>query len=818
MKALGRREITLTIWVVILLGGCLCEGKDDDIKVLDGDLLGRGGTGERYTTTSRVKDEEGFLAAGVGKSGLSFDGRNDFALVREFKNLPRTRITVAAWIKVARHKSYSRILSHEWISWGWNLYCDGAGLVRFGIGQDNKDFAAGRIIFKDKWHYVVGRYDGEYLQAFVDGLPGAKTSLPNAVMDDTGFLSIAGAEYDPFPGQIDEVRIYNVSLSDEDIMRSMVRQPKGDEEGLVAYYKMDEAGGEVLHDETRFKNHARLGKGKRRPLWIQSEAPVSIPCVRAGETVPLILEGASSGRDPPKAFVTSLPHESVGVLHQVNDQGITKPITSVPVEVHAGDGRILFTASGGAPGVDEPRCAAFKYQVHDGKASSAPGTIAVDVVPAHATCDASERAWVETSSRCWRARTEMEHVRPRVLPPTVSIVIPLYNQADLLKETVQSILNQTFTDWEVIIVNDGSTDDGRSVASAKEVILANNRGDFGGLKRRIRLVEKPNGGLADARNAGIQAASGEWIFPLDSDDLIGYDFLERAVALAKGKERRCNLVISDLKGFGAWEYAWHVPEYSARDLKYSNMFHCSALFHKSLWQAVPRGYPIETLFGYEDWAFWIFAEELLDGGISPCYIHEELFFYRIRPNSMHQSLLKNQEYSIASLRMLHPNLFPSELILSSHDKFLGINSQQVASSSPKARSGSVPVKVLDTVEDKVRKFPWSSTLHTVKGLLLEGKDQLREAMDEYILADHLSGPDDWQPKWRLGLVQQRLGLYVAGNETLSGLAAKFEGVSEMYRDLAHLSEQQVPRGSLRVVGGGRGGGREALGNLPHDEL
>jgi len=63
-----------------------------------------------------------------------------------------------------------------------------------------------------------------------------------------------------------------------------------------------------------------------------------------------------------------------------------------------------------------------------------------------------------------------------------------------------------------------------------------------------------------------------------------------------------------VQGFGAWEYSWRLPEYDPLDLLYTNMFHCSAVFHRRLWDAVPGGYPTTTLFGYEDWAFWIHAQ------------------------------------------------------------------------------------------------------------------------------------------------------------------------------------------------------------------
>ena len=81
-------------------------------------------------------------------------------VVRDAKQLPTTRITVAGWIRVAKHKSFNRIASHEWVHWGWNLYTDASGVARFGVGQDNKDFAAGRMIFRNRWHFVCGTYDG----------------------------------------------------------------------------------------------------------------------------------------------------------------------------------------------------------------------------------------------------------------------------------------------------------------------------------------------------------------------------------------------------------------------------------------------------------------------------------------------------------------------------------------------------------------------------------------------------------------------------------------------------------------------------------
>jgi glycosyltransferase involved in cell wall biosynthesis len=99
--------------------------------------------------------------------------------------------------------------------------------------------------------------------------------------------------------------------------------------------------------------------------------------------------------------------------------------------------------------------------------------------------------------------------------PQFSIIIPCYNQADWLKICVQSLQNQTFENWEAIIVNDGSTDHTKETADN----LAKN-------DSRIKVIHQENGGLSAARNAGIQMAKGEWLNFLDSDDYLENNCLQ----------------------------------------------------------------------------------------------------------------------------------------------------------------------------------------------------------------------------------------------------------------------------------------------------
>jgi glycosyltransferase involved in cell wall biosynthesis len=107
-----------------------------------------------------------------------------------------------------------------------------------------------------------------------------------------------------------------------------------------------------------------------------------------------------------------------------------------------------------------------------------------------------------------------------MIQPLVSIIIPIYNVEDYVRECLQSVLKQTYTQYEVLLINDGSTDKSASICDA---FIKQNPQNF-------KLIHKTNGGLSDSRNLGIKNAEGIYLIFLDSDDYVSPFMLEKLVA------------------------------------------------------------------------------------------------------------------------------------------------------------------------------------------------------------------------------------------------------------------------------------------------
>lgn len=198
----------------------------------------------------------------------------------------------------------------------------------------------------------------------------------------------------------------------------------------------------------------------------------------------------------------------------------------------------------------------------------------------------------------------------------VSVIVPFYNQDDYIKDTIYSLYNQDYDNFEIIIVNDGST----SIFS--EQILSE-------FSDRCLILNKENGGLSSARNYGIRHADGEYIICLDSDDIVEPNFIS---ALVLNLESDDNFVISYSNGFFFDERngPWFLLKPDLKDIIQKNSIYCSALFRKKQWEDV-GGYNEQLKRGWEDWDFWI---SILSQGGAVVKTSKALFKYRIRNQSM----------------------------------------------------------------------------------------------------------------------------------------------------------------------------------------
>lgn len=213
--------------------------------------------------------------------------------------------------------------------------------------------------------------------------------------------------------------------------------------------------------------------------------------------------------------------------------------------------------------------------------------------------------------------------------PLVSIIVPCYKQANYLNECLDSVLDQTFRDWECIIINDGSPDHTEQIAD--KWITRDSR---------FRYFFQKNTGVSSARNIGIKMAEGKYILPLDADDKISPKYIELAIKSFQ-EEKIIKVVYCKAKKFGDENVFWKLKPFSLFELSRENMIFCSAIFRKNDWERV-GGYDINMKEGLEDWEFWISL--LKNGGLVKC-LDEIGFFYRVKTESR-QNLINKDNYKI----------------------------------------------------------------------------------------------------------------------------------------------------------------------------
>ena len=227
--------------------------------------------------------------------------------------------------------------------------------------------------------------------------------------------------------------------------------------------------------------------------------------------------------------------------------------------------------------------------------------------------------------------------------PLVSVVIPCYDQAKFLPEAVASVVGQTFQDWEILIVNDGSPDDTEKVAG--ELIARHP-------ERAIRLLQKRNEGLAQARNDGIAAAAGAFILPLDADDRLAPAMLEKTVALLQARPE-ISIAYTDIVHFGKVDQIIQAAEFDFRKICQNNQLNYCSLLRREAWEAA-GGYNPNMVWGYEDWDFWISCGE---ARLKAARIPEALLHYRVKEASMLTAAVAHEAELRARVVLNHPRCY-----------------------------------------------------------------------------------------------------------------------------------------------------------------
>lgn len=199
----------------------------------------------------------------------------------------------------------------------------------------------------------------------------------------------------------------------------------------------------------------------------------------------------------------------------------------------------------------------------------------------------------------------------------ISILVPSYNYGHFISECLDSVIRQSYSDWECIIVDNGSTD------NTAEIVKSYTTKD-----PRFRYYYTEQKGVSFARNLAASHSKGKYLLPLDADDKIAASYLAKAVSVLS-EQTQIKLVYCEAELFGAFSGKWILPEYSFRNLLIENSIFCTALFRKTDFE-LAKGFNEEMKEGFEDWDFWI---RMLGNGGEVYKIPEVLFYYRMRAGS-----------------------------------------------------------------------------------------------------------------------------------------------------------------------------------------
>lgn len=219
----------------------------------------------------------------------------------------------------------------------------------------------------------------------------------------------------------------------------------------------------------------------------------------------------------------------------------------------------------------------------------------------------------------------MKEIKKSMSNPQISIIIPCYNQGLYLKDTIESVFACDNSLYELIIVNDGSTDE-FTISYLQE------------LKHQgINVIFQENKGLAGARNRGIIEAKGQYILPLDSDNKIRPQFLVDGLQIMQ-QHPEVAVVYGKAEYFGSKTGIWDPGPFNLQKLLISNYIDACTIIRKSVLDKFGYYDTQMKYMGWEDWELWL---RLSSKAQEFFYLDKVVFDYRVLPDSMSKVLYKD---------------------------------------------------------------------------------------------------------------------------------------------------------------------------------
>lgn len=229
--------------------------------------------------------------------------------------------------------------------------------------------------------------------------------------------------------------------------------------------------------------------------------------------------------------------------------------------------------------------------------------------------------------------------------PTISIVIPSYNQGQYLEDAIESAYNQTMPALEIIVVDDGSKDDSLEIAQRYEFR------EFPMIESPVRVVSQVNKGLASARNTGIMNARGDYILFLDADDILKENAIARVTQ--EIAQNNPDIVAPSFKEFGNSDREIILGTFDMNALKQANRLGYFSTIRRSALLEI-GGYNPKMKWGWEDWDLWF---DLFKRGKTIAVIQDILVMYRVKDRSMIHEANEHAVELYDQIKKNHPNIF-----------------------------------------------------------------------------------------------------------------------------------------------------------------